>query len=556
MDKYFLTLQFKRGFRFFKVNPTAKIITVTLFALVLGGLAFGIFRFFIKGFTFITEIPFFASAVSLYMYGLFLILVMVMVWIGSCIALVFSLFRDKSNAWILAAPRFLYVPYTSFLKTSFGSIWILLIVLLPASIAAVIASKQSIWLSIIPLISSLLFATALTSGVFIFTLVVGKILTLFSRRLLSFGTIALIHGGVILYMLGKVARRFAASDLIKVLYAEDLYTNKAPLTLVTDLFHVFPTHKLALNYLAAQTGDIHQLFVGFGWILGVTVLSLIVLVIALKLWFLPIWQALSENRTELFTPGKKKLHRSSLLNSRYGAVFYKEMVSLTRNGRNLFWFLFIIMLWLAHVGFQSYIQKIIVRHELQSTQIPLLATVLPVAILAYFTASLVLRFAFPSFSEEKESAWIFMVSPLSKKGIIWTKFIFYAVIFSLATLVAELTGLSVATTPQVHAVAILLLSLVMTFFLTAVGVSLGAAFPNFETSDPERLSTSLPGLATVAISISYGALATFILYNYIHTQNPLQLYFLTAFSLIVGVVAILLAIKKSKKVEFVSKRVA
>ncbi len=556
MDIYFLKLQFLKGFRFFKTKPLAKIITALLFAVVFMLVAFGVYKFFSKGFAFFANTPYFAAAVSLYMYELFLLVIFIMLWCASVIAVIFSLFRNKEGTWLLATPKFLYVPYASYIKTVASSSWLLVLIMFPAVLAAVRVNKQSLLLTLVPIVSSLLFAAGCIALVFIFTLLVARIISLINRKLLNFASVSLVHLGTIFFLLSVLVSRFRHSDLIKVLYAEDLYINKAPLTLVHELYRVFPTHVLAKTFLAAQFGEVALMWKSFLLILGGVSILIFLAWLSLKLWFLPVWQALSENTSELVTPGKKKLGSLVLLRTPSRVVIYKELMSFTRSARNLSWFIFIGLLWFANVGAQNYLQNQIVRHNLVDTILPVIVTVLPLAILSYFTAALVLRFAFPSFSEERDTAWVFIVSPLKKSTIIWSKFLFYLLLFTLVTSLAQLLFLGVSVVPQFYAVEIYIASIVMTFFLTALGTSLGGAFPNFETSDPEVLSTSVPGLATVVISVGYGALVTYAFYLYITKHNTQFLTLILISSVMAGLLLIMASIKKSKQVEFITKRVS
>jgi hypothetical protein len=53
----------------------------------------------------------------------------------------------------------------------------------------------------------------------------------------------------------------------------------------------------------------------------------------------------------------------------------------------------------------------------------------------------------------------------------------------------------------------------MITLLVAYGLGLGAIFPNYETNDPEQLSTSLPGLGFIFGSLAYGGYGTYLFYR-------------------------------------------
>jgi ABC-2 type transport system permease protein len=138
--------------------------------------------------------------------------------------------------------------------------------------------------------------------------------------------------------------------------------------------------------------------------------------------------------------------------------------------------------------------------------------VLQFVTVCFFISAFVLRFAFPAFSTERRTAWILASAPLKPGRIFWIKLAFYLVVFAL------LGGLVAYVNVSALGLSIGLSALTLTLFFTAVifitvlGVSLGALFPNFETDDPAMLSTSLPGLAFIVISLAYAALGAFMLF--------------------------------------------
>jgi hypothetical protein len=65
----------------------------------------------------------------------------------------------------------------------------------------------------------------------------------------------------------------------------------------------------------------------------------------------------------------------------------------------------------------------------------------------------------------------------------------------------------------------LLLLAAMIACVTTFGLSIGALFPDTESDDPERVSTSLPGLGFTFISLAYAGLGTWFYYLFLNTSK-------------------------------------
>ncbi|MDR2406026.1 MAG: hypothetical protein LBE27_06615 [Deltaproteobacteria bacterium] len=128
---------------------------------------------------------------------------------------------------------------------------------------------------------------------------------------------------------------------------------------------------------------------------------------------------------------------------------------------------------------------------------------LNVGLVGLVTATLSLRFAFPSISAEGYSYWIIRSSPLSVKDFILEKFCFWTVpILFVALVLTFLTNRFLDATPVMAATAFIL-TLLLTPGLTALGVGLGSRFPRFETENLAQVPTGYGGLIfMVSSSIS------------------------------------------------------
>jgi ABC-2 type transport system permease protein len=104
------------------------------------------------------------------------------------------------------------------------------------------------------------------------------------------------------------------------------------------------------------------------------------------------------------------------------------------------------------------------------------------------------RFAYPAVSLEKEAFWLIQSSPLSIRSFLLIKFfIYYLPLLALTETLIVGTNLLLRVTPFMMA-----LSTVTVFFLVpgivAMGIGLGAAFPDFKAENPAQTASSFGGL--------------------------------------------------------------
>jgi ABC-2 type transport system permease protein len=113
------------------------------------------------------------------------------------------------------------------------------------------------------------------------------------------------------------------------------------------------------------------------------------------------------------------------------------------------------------------------------------------------------RFAYPAVSLEGAAFWIVLSSPLGLRAFLWIKYMIY--LFPLLILTEVLivaTNLLLQVSPFM-----MWLSTVTILFVTptvvALGVGLGAAYPDFNAETPAQAVTSFGGLVFMLLSAGY-----------------------------------------------------
>jgi len=120
------------------------------------------------------------------------------------------------------------------------------------------------------------------------------------------------------------------------------------------------------------------------------------------------------------------------------------------------------------------------------------------------------RFAYPAVSMEREAFWLVKTSPLSLRTFLWIKFfVYFFPLLALTQALIVTTNILLNVTPFMMA-----LSTITVFFLVpgivAMGIGLGAAYPNFKAENPTQTVTSFGGLVFMIVCVGYIGLVILI----------------------------------------------
>jgi len=547
-------LNFTRVRRYFGTRRAAKAITAALFALVFVGVAVGIYQFFFYSLKYVSIYIYLRTAISLYAYELYFLFVGFLVWVSSIIVILFSLFSGKTYGLIIVSPNFRTAPKYSAISALLSSAWIYLFVLLPAVLAARTVFGISLAGVLLVLLAGVLFLVFAIYATFVEILLLSRILMAIRSTFLTLGSLVLSQVILVLIGFGLMGSRISRLDLVQALGILDLHAQQAAFSHLLANFRIFPTNLVAETMVNVQASGLGSaLWPAFG------ILALALAVVALFYgslrWFLPVWQILAEGSQARIADNQRARRRNiiftRMLRSSFGAIFYKELMALFRNMRSAFWLLFLMLLWLSHVGVNILFQRNLHRYNFDNPALTSTMIALQLTIICYFLAAMILRFAFPSFSSEKNTAWIIASAPIRYSRLLWIKFSFYAAVFSLLALLVEAVNLLVLHLPVGHAFMFLLLAIVSCVLLCALGLALGAIFPNFESDDPQRLSTSIPGLTLVFSAVVYGALASLAFYQFINGAAAARLWLFMLGALLLALALMSLAATMAERVEFI-----
>jgi ABC-2 type transport system permease protein len=228
-----------------------------------------------------------------------------------------------------------------------------------------------------------------------------------------------------------------------------------------------------------------------------------------------MWQKLAEGSFRYIAPIRSFFTYKGtfrFMGGRTVALFKKEALVSIRNPKGMLWFAFLFFIWLAQIGTNLILNSNMQRYGTDMGQKLALLQTLQFVIAVYFICSFTLRFVFPAFSLEKKTAWILASAPVNFGKIYFGKYLFYSVFFVAIGVLMSYINISILNLPLSYAAYSMLLFISVVVFIVTLGLSMGAIFPNYETDDPEVISTSMPGLFFTGLSLIYGALGAVVLY--------------------------------------------
>lgn len=511
--------QFNKMLRYFEKRSLAKSITVIMFLFVFAAVAVGIYLFFVRGLSYINTDPIFGRAVSFYSYELYLLFFSGLVVFSTFIAGLFGLFKGQRDAWVMSSPKFSLVPRYIFIHTCLNAIWPFLIIILPI----LLAMKQAFLLSISGFIMMLFGSAILTiltvGSVLIILSLIGLILKWLSRLSHWFKpTFRQVIWLAILLMIALTWLVWANSiniDLVDLFHAEDLSVSTVQLERISDNFKYFPSHLLAQGLIHWQLGEESAA------VYRVILLLILTFISTVFWWWLAaklmaLWMDLQVSNVPLLSQRTKVTNRPRLTYRFAGgqiiAIFKKESLVSSRHSRNLMWFGFLLFIWLIQTGVNTLLSWNIAKYHLELNAIPIIIQVLQFVTAVYFISAFVLRFVFPAFSSERRTAWILASAPINMKGIFWAKYLFFSLILALIGILVAYSVVLTLDMPFTAAGPTLIMYLAAILFIVALGLSLGARWPNYETDDPGVLSTTLTGLIFIVLSLLYGSGGGYLLY--------------------------------------------
>ncbi len=503
---------------YFRTRRTAKIITISLFGLVFTAVGIGIFLFFREGLSYIKADSYFGQALSYFVYEMYLIIFIALVVMSALINGIFRWFKRGHDSWLMGSPRFDLLPKHVFVTVCLESLWPFLVIVIPLVFAldrVFPVSGSGAALIAIGAICLVVFMAGSTMFLLAGSGTVLRLLALkWPRFRLSLRKLAFLVMVIMGLALWFVWRHSIDADLVRMFHAQDLARGSAGLDMIRDNFLVFPSHFLASALFSWQSGNSLLMLMYVAALLflaaAVTVAWWIV-----SPWLLPLWVEMQAG-TAVPTGGKTAVRTAHGVNFTFRgglgrALFGKEAIVFFRNTRGIMWFLFLVVIWLIQAAVNLTVSRNTKAYELEFATLPAIIQIMQYLTAVYFVSAFVLRFALPSFSAERRTAWLLASAPVNWRRVYLAKLAFFSLAFVAIGMVIGYANIAILDIPTGTAMISYITFLGAILFITTLGLSLGLMFPNFDTDDPSALGTSLCGLGFIFGSLVYGAIGAGVL---------------------------------------------
>jgi ABC-2 type transport system permease protein len=129
------------------------------------------------------------------------------------------------------------------------------------------------------------------------------------------------------------------------------------------------------------------------------------------------------------------------------------------------------------------------------------------ALAGFVLSAIAVRFAFPSVSLEGKAFWVLQTAPISLRALLWSKlWLHFAPLLLLGELLVSLSNWMLGVPMWMMLVSLVTVGL-MTFAIAAIGVGLGALYPNFNFENAAEIPTSFGGAVCMIFSVGLVGLA-------------------------------------------------
>lgn len=132
------------------------------------------------------------------------------------------------------------------------------------------------------------------------------------------------------------------------------------------------------------------------------------------------------------------------------------------------------------------------------------------ALAGFVLSAVATRFAFAAVSLEGKAFWLLQTSPIGLRSLLWSKFwLNFIPLLCLGELLIFLSNLMLKAPSWMMTLSLITIFLI-TVGVTAIGVGLGALYPNFNYENAAEIPTSFGGAVSMIVSVGFVGLAVMI----------------------------------------------
>jgi len=189
------------------------------------------------------------------------------------------------------------------------------------------------------------------------------------------------------------------------------------------------------------------------------------------------------------------------LSGRTRALLSKEIKTFFRD--NTQWSQLFLLAALIVVYLYNFKVLPIEKAPIKAFYIQNILSFLNMGLAGFVLSAMAVRFVFPAVSAEGQAFWIIRSAPLSLKNFLWVKFWTYlGPLLILSEVLIVLSNKLLGVTPFMMGLSTITVFF-MVFGITAMGVGLGAAYPNFRLENIAQAATGFGGLLFMFLCLGF-----------------------------------------------------
>lgn len=508
--------------QFFRTRTVAKSLAAIAFIFLLSAVGYGVYLYTRLGLSYINDTPD-QGNVLLFLYEAFYGVLFYIISFGGALTYFYTVFKKPSNNWIVASPHFKTLIVYYFVRILLVSLLPILVFSIPTLLAAHTIFDVSFGeIGILLIENILLMVAAIGSSIVIllFSAIILNTLRIKNRNPLS--PTSLLIFVCVIYLGFLIGAWFTAipDNFIEFWGINTIGGEPFPLELVQQRFSWLPTHITAQMLFTLQHESVGMVFDLIAYrVFGIS--AVLVLVFLTNRAFLPIWLKLQEG-SFIAQPRSQKSNREPhvfpmILKSQIGLLIEKEILVAVRNTREVIWLVFLTSIWVLYIGFNFIFLQNIGESDIPTPNVEYALYSIQILIGIYFITALTLRFVFPSFSREQRTSWVLLSAPVNLKKQFYGKLYAFLAVFCLLAFILSGINLSAFRISQLDTIIFIIIILTSASTVVTFGLSMGIIFPQFNSDNPEDLSTSIPGMFFTFLSIIIGGVGAFVFYLYLQS---------------------------------------
>lgn len=465
------------------------------------GLAFGsgIFILFYRALSYFLAVPEFGPVLTYKLLGMVFITFFSILLFSNVVTSLSSFFLSRDLDRLIAAPvsrRHFF--YARFLETLIDSSWMMLLFAAPAFLAYGVAHGTG---PVFYLVTALTLPPFLVIPAALGVMITAVLVNVFPARrtkdillLLSIFTVALLYLLFRLVQPERLVNPEGFSDFMEFIAA--MRTPQwmfLPSTWATEI--LFPL-------LGLRDGDPFFYFLLLSTTAGVVLIAAEGLVGRL---FLSGWTKAQEGRQAGFTRRAAWEHLLSSLTAPFSAqtrvIVIKEVKTFFRDTSQ--WSQLILLLALVVVYVYNFSVLPLNGSPLVTFYFKNVIAFLNLGLAAFVTASVAVRFVFPSFSLEGRAFWLLKSAPLPLRRLWWAKFwIGLLPLLLLGEVLVCATNSYLQVMPFMMWLSAGTLFF-MVFAIVALALAVGATYPNFDADNAAKVAAGAGGLVYMILCMSF-----------------------------------------------------